>query len=116
MQSLDLSVNKHINIDSTKFDVDFISAWDFFEDFGRESRNCIDVNLSQIKFVQQSAFMDVERNRFVIQHVIAEERNKGRHDVLDRSSIQIQTESTWNWRIIHLIWIEYCGYDSECSE
>lgn len=55
VESIELSINKHLNVNSSKLNVDLVSTWQFLEDSSGEARCRDDMNFVKDELVEDAA-------------------------------------------------------------
>mmetsp|Transcript_4449 Transcript_4449/g.6583 ORF Transcript_4449/g.6583 Transcript_4449/m.6583 type:complete len:261 (-) Transcript_4449:111-893(-) len=92
-QSINLTVDVHINVDSTDAHVDVIVV-DLLEDLRSESADGVHVDLLHLQLPEEVLVVDVRVESLVVESVIAHNRDERADQVLDRSSVERHLESS----------------------
>jgi len=82
-QSGKLSINVHVNVDSTNFDFDLVGSVDVFDGLSLESRHGVKVNVLEVESVESALHHVVDVESLIVQLEVGENWNKGLHDVVD---------------------------------
>lgn len=82
-QSFKLSINFHVNVDSTNFDFDLIGSVDVSDGLSSESRHSIKVNVLEVEGVERALHLVVDIECLIVQLEVGENWNEGLHDVVD---------------------------------
>lgn len=82
-QSVELSINVHVNVDSTNFDFNLIGSFDVFDGLSSESRDSVKVNVLEVEGIESALHLVVDIECLIVQLEVGENWNEGLHDVVD---------------------------------